>query len=424
MWLLALRSETTHDSESAALLWDLKQYFEHIDREVLRQEAEETQFPQYVLEMAVTAYQAQRVITMRGLACRVGHSKVGGTAGCPIIATLIQVYTMRALAVWVSRNPSVGLMVYVDDFTLKGEGESTTDLCTTMEPAIVDMKCTQEQQLRARVSPEKADLICSPEATRCRLEKFLGRLAGPRRKQKVVRGLGLCFALGRRRREFWGRGVSKGRLNTMKARVARIFRLRKAKQSIFTTNALPALTYGCTLYGVDNREDYQLRQASAKLTGGGRGKRMDVHTACLDDTSWRATCGPILAWSNAVWELNTPGGAAAAAPADLRSAGERVEQEQPSRWGDVRGPASAMLLSMKRLRWTWPSPFQWRDEEGQQHSFTTSLPAMVAQAVRSAYRAAAVRRLEGLLGIPAGKKLDMEPVYAAVHSKQLDELEK
>ena len=83
-----------------------------------------------------------------------------------------------------------------------------------------------------------------------------------------------------------------------------------------------------------------------------------------------------------------------------------------------------MLLSMKRLRWTWPSPFQWRDEEGQQHSFTTSLPAMVAQAVRSAYRAAAVRRLEGLLGIPAGKKLDMEPVYAAVHSKQLDELEK
>ena len=35
-----------------------------------------------------------------------------------------------------------------------------------------------------------------------------------------------------------------------------------------------------------------------------------------------------------------------------------------------------------------------------------------------------MRRLEGLLGIPAGKKLDMEPVYAAVHSKQLDELEK
>ena len=122
MWLLALRSETTHDSESAALLWDLKQYFEHIDREVLRQEAEETQFPQYVLEMAVTAYQAQRVITMRGLACRVGHSKVGGTAGCPIITTLIQVYTMRALAAWVSHNPSVGLMVYVDDFTLKGRG--------------------------------------------------------------------------------------------------------------------------------------------------------------------------------------------------------------------------------------------------------------------------------------------------------------
>ena len=146
-------------------------------------------------------------------------------------------------------------------------------------------------------------------------------------------------------------------MNTLRSRLARIMRLRKAAKPVYSTSALPALTYGCSVYGVDDKEDHELRQASARVAGGGRGKRLNVYTVFYDDQSWRATCGPILAWATAIWNFNTPMAQATVGPAELREAWQRVADEQPTKWGNVRGPASAAWLSMRRVGWIWESPF-------------------------------------------------------------------
>ena len=52
-------------------------------------------------------------------------------------------------------------------------------------------------------------------------------------------------------------------------------------------------------------------------------------------------------------------------------------------WATVRGPISAAHLTLERLHWTWPSPFQLEDDRGVMYNLAEVSPAAMGLALRA-----------------------------------------
>eukprot|EP00972_Heterocapsa_arctica_P001670 240406-Heterocapsa_arctica.AAC.1 len=66
---------------SAAFLWDLSDYFEHINRSLLRMRATEAKLPIVVTDLSLSMYCSQRFLTIGGHFTNMGTPTVGVPAG-------------------------------------------------------------------------------------------------------------------------------------------------------------------------------------------------------------------------------------------------------------------------------------------------------------------------------------------------------
>ena len=68
----------------------------------------------------------------------------------------------------------------------------------------------------------------------------------------------------------------------------------------------------------------------------------------------------------------------------LRRIWERGRSQRPERWRSVKGPVGATFLSLDRIKWTWPSPFQFFDDNNTEILLTTTSPALLESMLNAA----------------------------------------
>ena len=100
---------------------------------------------------------------------------------------------------------------------------------------------------------------------------------------------------------------------------------------------------------------------------------------------WRAAVAPLVRWADEVWRAVTGLGGGLDLP-ELRRIWDGAMDSAPMKWGQVRGPVGAALLSAKRIGWSWHSPFALRDADGTEIKLTEVAPRMFQQRLQFGVR--------------------------------------
>ena len=99
VWRQSFRAEMATGSgrHSAGVFWDLQEYYEHIDRKTMMNEARANQIPEYIIKPAMMAYSNDRILDFGGEISVVGQASKGLPAGCGLVTTFIQAFLKRSI---------------------------------------------------------------------------------------------------------------------------------------------------------------------------------------------------------------------------------------------------------------------------------------------------------------------------------------
>eukprot|EP00972_Heterocapsa_arctica_P006082 895268-Heterocapsa_arctica.AAC.1 len=101
---------------TASFLWDLSDYFEYINRTLLRTRASAARFPIVVTDLSLSMYCSQRFLTINGQFTCMGTPGTGVPAGCAFATAHIQVYSAAPIEQFQIQHPDLDLSIYIDDF--------------------------------------------------------------------------------------------------------------------------------------------------------------------------------------------------------------------------------------------------------------------------------------------------------------------
>jgi hypothetical protein len=149
VWDQAFRAErdTADGSAAAAVLVDMKSFYEHFDHNLLEERAESTGFFKKLTALALAAYRAPRYITSRGKLTAPLHPKRGVIAGCGFATTWVKVYCVDALDKFQRRHPKVKLDAYIDDLTLSTSAPTEQEVEEILHLAAEDLLHTIRTEL-------------------------------------------------------------------------------------------------------------------------------------------------------------------------------------------------------------------------------------------------------------------------------------
>ena len=185
-----------------------------------------------------------------------------------------------------------------------------------------------------------------------------------------------------------------------------------AAQKIYKCGFHPAAMYGDEVSGILDVEWRSLQRlalaAQSPLTAG---RSLSALWLWYEDPTASSLVAPILRWSKEVWLAAThPRGEIGEhgqflnvfnVPA-LRRIWERGKLQRPERWRSVRGPVGATFLSLDRIKWTWPSPFQFFDDNNTEIMLTTTSPALLKSLLNAAVRRTNQRQAAAKLADSSG----------------------
>ena len=101
---------------TGAFLWDLSNYYEHVDHDILWERAEKQHYPLAVLAIVLNQYSGRRFLGYSGICIRLNFPYGGIAAGCSFATYLVQVFSLPPLRTWIQKNPEVDLTLFIDDF--------------------------------------------------------------------------------------------------------------------------------------------------------------------------------------------------------------------------------------------------------------------------------------------------------------------
>ena len=196
----ALRAEaqTSQKGHYAIILWDLKEYYEHIDRKLLLGRAGRSGYPMYLMKPALEMYKKVRWTSYAGMVDFAGHSNKGIPAGDGQATFMIQAYAMEDMDAFMVRATSLRsgmwLDTFVDDFALSGAEANQSVLISDIKKSALDLHDVIVNDIKATVSEPKANIVTTAEAIRRSLRRSLKSLGV--RKYKVLRMWALIAWLG------------------------------------------------------------------------------------------------------------------------------------------------------------------------------------------------------------------------------------
>ncbi|CAK0842595.1 unnamed protein product [Prorocentrum cordatum] len=187
------------------------------------------------------------------------------------------------------------------------------------------------------------------------------------------------------------------RYSIMKARSRRLLNIRGGGRKMargvglaFKRGLKRSALHGCKCLGMPDHQRRQLRREAGRLLPGCRGARsLTLQLAVAqEEPTYEVTEAPIVRWARAVWQT-AQAQKAAGDDGDsiahmLQQARRRQQQEvgMKSAWARVRGPAGAVILSMRRASWTWPAWHKFVTKEGYELNMIEACPMDVAAMLR------------------------------------------
>ena len=351
---------------TTSFLADVVKCYENVPHDVLLSEAVATEFPLTILRVALLSYTAARRIVRDGAYSMPVHATRTVLAGCTHATALLKCLLMRSLDHITALWSGAKLRVVVDDITMQCVGKRAA-VERQMVGAAMDLVNELEGRLRLPISATKTVVMSSAPGISQNVVR------SPRRRglrfcaAKHSRLLGVDYACGGRR----GVGVLRSRLSTPRSRLGRYRTLRRAGArtvGLAKTGAKPSITFGATVTGISDSMFKQARRlvaAAAGCAGNGRSITLSMllsdgsSNGCLDP-AFAFTEGPAKAWAREIWDGIIP--FAVLDRSMQRASASLHRARQP--WRRVRGPAGALLLTLRRIGWTIPHARCFRSELG------------------------------------------------------------
>ena len=104
---------------TAAVLCDLKSFFDFIDHDLLRKNGARYGFPPVLLEMAIQAYLAPRILSSKHASAPPICPTRGVLAGHAFALALVQLAYLEQIDTFCTRFPGVAIDIHVDDIVLR-----------------------------------------------------------------------------------------------------------------------------------------------------------------------------------------------------------------------------------------------------------------------------------------------------------------
>ncbi len=426
VWRQAARSEAAVSTcrHAATVLWDMSSFFETVRRLPLWHRAKRLGFPLVILRVALNAYAAPRALSMNGALARPLDAQDGVLAGCGLAMTLTKVFVVEALdraVAALSPPPLIApppmpeeaqdaiVDLYVDDIAATVEGTSR-EVVRKMTRAVEVLRHEIVEVLGCGIEVGKAAIVASSAPLAAELKRRFGALAGPTREPATAAAnLGIDYAPGRPRTSHIASGRRRRRMQRLARKAARLARIRsvagrRAKQ-IFVAGPMAEAVYGAAVNGLSGTEVQALRRAAAcALTPRARGRSLSAVLLFAGAPTWKGEVETILQYARQAWAA-TLLGAATPSNGELTLAqlsriwrsvndGGKVPMPGPHAWNRVRGPISAMHLTLRRIGWAMKGPFTLVDGAGEEIFLTKVPPALLAQLLRRAV----LRTLEAKVG--------------------------
>ena len=389
--------------------WDLAKCYETIGHELALKAAELHQAPMVIVQLAILLYRSWRFIMLGQAMAMPRQTFTGIVAGCAA-ATRVLKSSYRALFLrLVTWYRDVGWSVYIDDFTASGEGSRAWVMSRYLQ-AVQDMLSSIKEEVGCRVAPTKGGITASCLAVARQLRACLpaGGAAA-----KAYKCLGVDIAAGRTRRQV--------RLLSSKAARAKVLNLRFKKFRMFartvgakakklvTTGWRPALVYGSSSWGMDDREMAQLSRVSfacsvANTSGRSRTAMLLLRGSPEASAAWAS----LHKWAKEVWQLGQ--GICrhgSSLPSLLKAFGE-VRAFPPASWAEVRGPIGAAICEASRLGWQFDSATTIILHDGEVADLLVYSPAFLVVKAKEAYQLKKKAELGTKLGLPG--PVGLEPV--------------
>ena len=119
VWAQAVTSEASQaeGKHYGALLWDLASFFETIDHDILLDKAAKFGFPLVLVQMAIRAFKAPRLVGVKKRYAEPVHPGRGVLAGHAFAMAMVHLYYLDDIDGFLERNPGVQLDVYCTSMT-------------------------------------------------------------------------------------------------------------------------------------------------------------------------------------------------------------------------------------------------------------------------------------------------------------------
>ncbi|CAK0869555.1 unnamed protein product, partial [Prorocentrum cordatum] len=144
-------------------------------------------------------------------------------------------------------------------------------------------------------------------------------------------------------------------------------KMAKGTALVFKCGLKRSVLHGCKCLGMPDHQLRRTRREAGQALPGGRGaKTITLQLALANEgPTYGATEAPIVRWARAVREESSSAGRPGADPEHafgnavelLMKAWKRLQQGVGMKpmWARVRGPAGAVVMSLKRAQWAWPA---------------------------------------------------------------------
>ena len=180
-WRQTLEAEVSsvQGQSTVTVMWDLSDFYEHIQRGQLQQDCQEMGSPQTIVTVAYSMYSAPRYIKFQGIVAVRKKVDRGVPAGDTFATTFVQAYMVRKVNISLVNFKWLNLVIYIDDFVFQCSHYLVAKVAKTVVETAMALKELTTVDLGCNLSPGKAAVVANSKEALERVRKALGELAGP-----------------------------------------------------------------------------------------------------------------------------------------------------------------------------------------------------------------------------------------------------
>ena len=383
---LRAQGAVTRGEVAGSISCDISSFYEVIDHSLLATRARDLGFPLAPLRGAIRGYRLARFLVASGAVASPLCTLKGIVAGDSFATPLVKCFYRRPFDVMLASWRAVGstranLDVYLDDITVSTASTTDSQLVSELAKVFSDIKSVVEDELGASIHPSKTQVVSSSLRATDRLAKLcVGRGAATMCDSYCLLGVDLRQTARWRRR----RGRPTARSTRMAAagrrhrRMAIFRRLAGGRTTcLFKSGIQSVASYGVEVTGLSDTCLHKLQSWACRYMCPTRASRSAVF-ALDGDPTLAVSVAVAVRWAKEVWQSSWD--SRALSLPDLRTIfHDGWEARSARRWATSRGPLSAISLELKRVGWSWPGAFVFRNDLDEDIVLTEVAPGRLMQ---------------------------------------------